>query len=68
MMLMPMVSPYDDDAVKKDSNDIEYDQSLKYLMTGSHRKGVQARKVRGGGDRKGRPYPKVIHLREKRIG
>jgi hypothetical protein len=68
MMLLPIVSPYDDDPVKKDSNDSDYDQSLKYFMTDSHRKEDQARKVRGRGDRQGRPYPKVIRLHEKRIG
>jgi hypothetical protein len=68
MMLLPMVSPYDDDPVKKDSNDSDYDQPLKYFMIDSHRKGDQARKVRGRVDRKGRPYSKVIHLHEKRTG
>ena len=68
MILLPMVSPYDDDPIKKDSNDGDYDQSLKYFMTDSRRKGDQARKVRGRGDRKGLPYPKVIHLHKKRIG
>ena len=67
MMLLPMVSPYDDDPVKKDIIDTGYDHSLRYPMTGSYREGDQVRKVRCQSN-KNRPYSKVIHLHEKRIG
>lgn len=68
MILLPMVSPYDDDPDKKDTNAGDYDQSLKYFITGSNRVGDRTRKVRGQSERQGRPYPRVIHLHEKRIG
>ena len=67
MMLLPMVSPYDDDPVKKDVIDTGHDQLLRYSMTGSYREGDQTRKVRWRSNKE-RPYSMVIYLHEKRIG
>ena len=47
MMLLPMVSPYDDDCpVKRDASDSGHDQSFGYSMTGTSMESDQTRKVR----------------------